>query len=594
MIIKEIRIYAEVLEQGLDFKGYLEDILKKQNTQASIKNIYSKKCRSRIFSDSDSLVERLRKVKDIDVLISAINDKDKEYPLLIVEYSTAVPTDDHRMQRSDVYFWGALLKVPVLKISPKDKHMDMKFGGGSKLSIEHEEFVAFNSGGFLKSVEWEVDNRGALITKEARLSCISENSSIKNFLESIVSQFIGARNFSDIMFGLRSNVSKSAMTVDTIKSLFSNSSRFSYKESTGEMTIKINRFGHAMDPDRGVLYFWNQLISASKIITEFQMERTSVKEKGGYKSLFDGLANKNSLEEKAKNCLEKGSMSGREALQLFIDALNLSELVNSDLVSGDSYFIPDEIFEKYLTSNGYGNSCKFIFWLSHKIILTDKERNHLFTINWNSDIAQKCLLKCTIGLNYTPLIIEILKNNGLNEDLVTYSSVELYKKLKCRLLAVSYPGAQGDRCLLETEKGRNNKRIYIDIIAAKDSSIFLEEAKDEFSKSTKDIIKLINISGKDPEQFQWLKTFVDTYDPDLRVDFDVKISIGAKKPQTQIQLQQPVDYIVLFWIDDKATPINVRYEIFLCNLNLVDFFKPLSTDNKLLGCIQLPPIYVIS
>lgn len=147
MIIKEIRIYAEVLEQGLDFKGYLEDILKRQNIQALIKNIYSKKCRSRIFSNSDSLVERLRKVKDIDVLISAINGTDEEYPLLIVEYSTAVPTDDHRMQRSDVYFWGALLKVPVLKISPKDKHMDMKFGGGSKLSNEHEEFVAYNSGG---------------------------------------------------------------------------------------------------------------------------------------------------------------------------------------------------------------------------------------------------------------------------------------------------------------------------------------------------------------------------------------------------------------------------------------------------------------
>jgi len=593
MIIKEIRIYAEVLEQGLDFKGYLEDILKRQNIQALIKNIYSKKCRSRIFSNSDSLVERLRKVKDIDVLISAINGTDEEYPLLIVEYSTAVPTDDHRMQRSDVYFWGALLKVPVLKISPKDKHMDMKFGGGSKLSNEHEEFVAYNSGGFLKAVEWEVDERGALITKDACLSCISENDSIRKFLASVISQFIGAQNFSDIMFGLRSNEPKGAVTIKTIKSLFSNSSRFSYIENTGEMTIKINRFGHAMDPDRGVLYFWNQLISASKVITEFQMERTSTDKKGGYESLFDGLANKNRLVEKAKNCLEKDSMSGREALQLFIDALNFSGLIDSNAVSGDSYLIQDQILERYLTSNAYGNSCKFIFWLSHKIILTDKKRNLLFTINWNFDIAQKCLSKCNIGLNYKPLMINILKNNDLNEDLVTYSSVELYKKLRCHLLAVSYPGAQGDRCLLETENGRKNKRIYIDIIATKDNSVFLEEAKDELSKSKKDIAKLIDISGKNPEQFQWLKTFVDTYDPDMGANFDVRISIGAKKPQTQIHLHQPVDYIVLFWIDDKASPINVRYEIFLCNLSLVDFFKPLSTDNKLLGCLQLPPIYAI-
>lgn len=111
MILEEIRIYAEVLEQGLDFKSYLKDILQELHISASIKNIYSKKCRDRIILDTDSLLDRVRKVKDIDVLISAI-DNDEEYPLLIVEYSTAVPTDDHRMQRSDVYFWGRSSKFP--------------------------------------------------------------------------------------------------------------------------------------------------------------------------------------------------------------------------------------------------------------------------------------------------------------------------------------------------------------------------------------------------------------------------------------------------------------------------------------------------
>ena len=42
MILKEIRIYAEVLEQGLDFKSYLKDILQELHISASIKNIYSK------------------------------------------------------------------------------------------------------------------------------------------------------------------------------------------------------------------------------------------------------------------------------------------------------------------------------------------------------------------------------------------------------------------------------------------------------------------------------------------------------------------------------------------------------------------------
>lgn len=37
MRLEEIRIYAEVLEQGLDFKSYLEELLKEENINAEIK-----------------------------------------------------------------------------------------------------------------------------------------------------------------------------------------------------------------------------------------------------------------------------------------------------------------------------------------------------------------------------------------------------------------------------------------------------------------------------------------------------------------------------------------------------------------------------
>ena len=98
MKIDELRVYAEVLEQGLDFKDYLI----RTSFKGPIKIIYSKKGRSNITSD-DSLISRLRKSKDIDVLITAISGGD-EFPILMVEYSTAVPTDDHKMQRSDLYY----------------------------------------------------------------------------------------------------------------------------------------------------------------------------------------------------------------------------------------------------------------------------------------------------------------------------------------------------------------------------------------------------------------------------------------------------------------------------------------------------------
>lgn len=98
-----IRIYAEVLEQGLDFKEYII----KSGINCPIFNVYTKKIIGEITSD-DSLVDRIRKSKDIDVLITAISDTE-EFPILMIEYSTAVPADDHKMQRSDVYYWGCYI-----------------------------------------------------------------------------------------------------------------------------------------------------------------------------------------------------------------------------------------------------------------------------------------------------------------------------------------------------------------------------------------------------------------------------------------------------------------------------------------------------
>ncbi len=91
MKISELRIYAEVLEQGLDFKKYITKIL----PECSIKNIYTKKLRSEIVG-SDSIIDRIRKVKDVDILLTSVCGNE-EIPVLMVEYSTAVPADDHKL-----------------------------------------------------------------------------------------------------------------------------------------------------------------------------------------------------------------------------------------------------------------------------------------------------------------------------------------------------------------------------------------------------------------------------------------------------------------------------------------------------------------
>lgn len=119
MKIDEVRIYFEVLEQGEDLKHYVINAMEKLGVQAEIKLIYSKKIRGE-FCDNESLVTRIRKVKDIDVMITIISGN-YEIPVSLIEYSTAVRTDDHIMQRSDVIFWGRKLQNSNYKDFARDE-----------------------------------------------------------------------------------------------------------------------------------------------------------------------------------------------------------------------------------------------------------------------------------------------------------------------------------------------------------------------------------------------------------------------------------------------------------------------------------------
>ena len=127
MKVDEIRIYSGCLEQGLDFKNYFLEIDK----NLFIKNIYPTKNRGAIL-ESDSILQKITKLKDFDIAITIIS-REQEIPILMVEYSTASTTNDHKMQRSDVYFWASLFKIPVLKISPLCKDYSENHGGVIKL-----------------------------------------------------------------------------------------------------------------------------------------------------------------------------------------------------------------------------------------------------------------------------------------------------------------------------------------------------------------------------------------------------------------------------------------------------------------------------
>ena len=410
MKIDVIRIYAEVLEQGIDFKEYFQSI----GIECPIINIYTKKVHGEIVS-SDSLVSRIRKSKDVDVLITAICNN-QEFPLLMVEYSTAVPTDDHKMQRSDVYYWGAAYKTPIMKIYPLNKGMAQDFGGGNKITDADEIVLAKHHGAIFYPIQWHtMPDSYVLNTKPNALSCIASNNEIKTVLSQLLKCFDDNSNIESFYNSLLLNYDQqyshilTQRNVNNIKSLITNSTRFRWEDDN--LTVKINRFGHAMDPDRGVLFFVNMLVGVDHTVTEIQINRDlDFNARGGYAALFDALSRKNELSSYVKNLIrtQNNIFSDENALHIFVTALNLPTSLFTK-VSTAKYTIDDVSLYEFLIKHP-SISIKSIFFLSSKLILTDQYRRTICSVSWNSTPIKQ-YLNTLYEANYTSLEISSLSHS---------------------------------------------------------------------------------------------------------------------------------------------------------------------------------------
>lgn len=595
MKIEQIRVYAEVLEQGIDFKEYIEN----SGIKCPIINIYSQKARGEM-SETDSVVTKIRKSKDVDVLITAISDH-QEYPLLMVEYSTAVPADDHIMQRSDVYYWGAIYRVPVMKIYPLNKGMNQDFGGGDKIKSEDEMLISKRFGAIFYPIFWNtIKNIDVLETKKSALSCIYKNTEIQEKINSIIMSFQSSKSHNDFYIYLFSKYDKNLQQAAwlefckkrTPKDLISNSTRFLWQENN--LKVKINRFGHAMDPDRGVLFFANMLLGSKNVTSEIQINRSaSYNARGGYRSLFDSSPQENQMRKYVEHIIntQDNIMTEENALHIITSVWGLPlDLIEK--TSDGNYFVSDEKLYDFLIHHS-SMSVKSIFFLSTALVLSNQEREPICTIKWNDKSIKKYLRNLRV-FNYTPTNIEELSLSSAKEDIVTFCSVELYKKLNFDLLAVSYPGAQGDRCVL-TGSGRKVLRTYIDIIACGTDengiTVYLEECKANIADSLNDSKKL-NEFINNPEKKQGLERLYYKI-TNKKGKFDISIGIGAKNSTIASTLN--VDYIFMFDIDNTTTDKTIiKYNIAIIDTILINKFSPLiNEDGKFVGKLSYPKIYVI-
>lgn len=113
-MINEIRIYYESIEQGANYiKPIIENSLRKNKLNVDVKLIRLKGS----YSYYSQKVAPIIFWKDPDILITSVID-DVEYPLLLIEFSNAVFTEDHELQRFDGLVASAKNNCVYVKISP--------------------------------------------------------------------------------------------------------------------------------------------------------------------------------------------------------------------------------------------------------------------------------------------------------------------------------------------------------------------------------------------------------------------------------------------------------------------------------------------
>ena len=593
MEIQKMRIYCEVYEQGLETKDYLTSVLQEKRIDCKIDIIYSKKVRGE-FLPNESLVTRIRKIKDTDIMVTALSEG-KEIPIVLIEYSTAVPTDDHIMQRSDVVYWSAKFKVPALKISPLNKGMANEHGGGDKITDEFEKRVAIKNNAVYYTLKWQCNEEtDVLLTNDSRLSCIPYSTTLRNYFLKMVDFFVMADShfvyFNKLLKDYKSENAtlKKTLSKTEVIEMFPTSTRFTWTDRG--LMAKINRFGHAMDPDRGVIYFCNMMNGTESTFAEFQVERSSIDGRGGYNSLFDMMPNKEEMVKYVS--AHKASFSKKDAKYVFFKGLGIDRYFKKINIEKSVVRLDDAELLNYLR-NASGFALKSIFILSSNIVLTDKRRKKLLTIEYNRDVIDT-YLRILNTFTYEITEIRQLKSRDINEDIVTYASAHLLKAAGMKILAISYPGAQGDRCMLIGE-GRNVDREYIDLIAyskEKDDAInlTLHESKDKLVKSSKDIKKLNSIISS-KEQIDSLKRLTLKI---INNDSISTINIGIGGKGSTMPTGVKLDYVMLFDLENNKTGVDVLWSIGVINTSLINNLKPLlNGSGKLSGRINVGSLYCI-
>jgi hypothetical protein len=314
-----------------------------------------------------------------------------------------------------------------------------------------------------------------------------------------------------------------------------------------EFHLKINRFGHAMDPERGMLAYYGTIWDNTISKMMFNKNNTSWYKDTPNESKITSYLAKNGLKttDDFLHCFSLGSGTiANVKFQTFLQKFknNSNETVKIDLST-------------FLNVNFHtlNKSLRTIFKFSKQFHIIDTDGKTRVKFVWQPFSTENNFATFP---NVTPIQLRTL----LDEDDITYISVHnVLKNNGYKLIAVSYPGAQGDRVVLaEAGTGRRQKRRYIDIVSyLPQKHTVLQENKGKFTPSQ--IQSEINELAKYKSETTYkisIEKFVDRFEKDVPHIFKVGVGFWANTKFTVTHIQKlniaQLDYFIFIHSDQTT------------------------------------------
>ena len=477
-------------------------------------------------------IDAFRLLNTPDILVSVVIEKQAkkiEFPLFAVEFSEAVKTEDHELQRATVPAASIWSGIPVVKLSGESTST-ASHGG----NVEFDPLVLAklfrDSGGLDRYFyqEWPSEN-GRLLRQRDALSCppldkipvleavitsackIALSSKTGKFsFEAAIKDLISDAEKNQAIISYRNKVSASkanpgsmvSRLLETTPEVVNPDLPIRDRVIVGDdntLFVKINRFNHAGDPDRGVLIALSTAWSG-KVKIFYRMERRG-----------------KTLSNPKLNVIHRRSKGVSEAFWGYSKEEGLPDwLCNTILEKGRPKVTKD--ISAIILANA--EQCKrntllraiFMFSDGMLVQFSRGAENQWMELQWDRNQLSKELGPVEPKTAQVPR--NIVPATEPDEDEVTYVAVhDVLRPNGFKILAVSYPGHQGSGAILRDEEhGRVRTRTYADIVAVAPCRGIvpsLTEAKEKINSGVNDDIEKLNLFRRDASLRQGLNALLE-------------------------------------------------------------------------------------